>query len=68
MDKIKNDCITQCSKHIHVQIMEADSDHSDIPELYEHQVKPGKLIVMIGYIVKIINDCNSNKEICGKTE
>eukprot|EP00972_Heterocapsa_arctica_P080928 11926935-Heterocapsa_arctica.AAC.1 len=62
--------------------MEAYSDHSDIPELYQHQVRPsikpgqtrsGKahvllFMVMIGYIGRIINDCNSNKEICGKKE
>eukprot|EP00972_Heterocapsa_arctica_P027287 4010817-Heterocapsa_arctica.AAC.1 len=61
--------------------MEAYSDHSNIPELYQHQVrpsiKPGRKIsgkahtllfsVMIGYIGKIINDCNSNK-MCGKKE
>eukprot|EP00972_Heterocapsa_arctica_P086823 12798286-Heterocapsa_arctica.AAC.1 len=48
--------------------MEAYSDHSDIPELYQNQVKPGKPMVMIGYIGNIINDCISNKEICGKKE
>eukprot|EP00972_Heterocapsa_arctica_P102926 15169124-Heterocapsa_arctica.AAC.1 len=62
--------------------MEAYSDHSNIPQLYHHQVRPsikpgrkqsGKahsllFIVMIGYIAKIINDCNSNKEMCGIKE
>eukprot|EP00972_Heterocapsa_arctica_P098431 14525052-Heterocapsa_arctica.AAC.1 len=79
MDKIKNDYIAQCSENVHFQSMEAYSDHSKIPELYQHKVRPsikpgrkrsGKahnllVIVMIGYIGKITNECISNKEMCG---
>eukprot|EP00972_Heterocapsa_arctica_P113555 16437704-Heterocapsa_arctica.AAC.1 len=79
MDKIKSDGITQCSV-LHLQSMEAYSDHNNISELYHHQVRPSKklgktrggkahnllFMVMICYTGNIINDCDSNTERCGK--
>eukprot|EP00972_Heterocapsa_arctica_P081578 12025963-Heterocapsa_arctica.AAC.1 len=62
--------------------MEAYSDHTNIPELYQHQVRPSiklgktcggkakhlRFMFMICYTGMTINGCNPNTERLGKKD